>query len=157
MHSPHTGPFRSRIFPLDHLHLTRFPLALRVPQWSDHAFAIRAARSLRRYWKISCDFRLSLSIAIALGVLALSVSYTALLLPPAAPAADRLVTIYERSPGEAIGQISYPDYQYLREHNHVFTDIAAAPNSVGLNENMRRQWSHLEGGRRGQSPRTISR
>ncbi len=97
---------------------------------------LRPARSLRRYWKLTAISVFSLSIAMALGVLALSVSYTALLLPPAAPAADRLVTIYARSPGEAIDQISYPDYQYLREHNHVFTDIAAAPNSVGLNENV---------------------
>lgn len=97
---------------------------------------LRPARSLRRYWKLTAISVFSLSIAMALGVLALSVSYTALLLPPAAPAADRLVMIYARSPGEAIDQISYPDYQYLREHNHVFTDIAAAPNSVGLNENV---------------------
>ncbi len=97
---------------------------------------LRPARSLRRYWKLTAISVFSLSIAMALGVLALSVSYTALLLPPAAPAADRLVTIYARSPGEDIGQISYPDYQYFRERNHVFTDIAAAPNSIGFNENI---------------------
>ena len=97
---------------------------------------LRPARSLRRYWKLTAISVFSLSIAMALGVLALSVSNTTLLLPPAAPAADRLVMIYARSPGEAIDQISYPDYQYFREHNHVFTDIAAAPNSVGLNENI---------------------
>ncbi len=98
--------------------------------------SLRPARSLRRYWKLTAIAVFSLSIAMALGVLALSVSYTALLLPPAASAADRLVMIYERSPDEGIGQFSYPDYQYLREHNHVFTDIAAAPNSVGINENI---------------------
>jgi predicted permease len=97
---------------------------------------LRPARSLRRYWKLTAISVFSLSIAMALGVLALSISYTALLLPPAAPAADRLVMIYARSPGEAIDHISYPDYQYLREHNHVFTDISAAPNSIGLNENI---------------------
>jgi putative ABC transport system permease protein len=96
----------------------------------------RPARSLRRYWKLTAIAVFSLSIAMALGVLALSVSYTALLLPPPGPGADRLVMIYERSPDEEIGQISYPDYQYFREHNHVFSDIAAAPNSVGINENI---------------------
>jgi predicted permease len=97
---------------------------------------IRPARSLRRYWKLTAISVFSLSIAMALGVLALSLSNTVLLLPPSAPAADRLVTIFSRSPGEDIGQISYPDYQYLREHNHVFTDIAAAPNSVGLSDSI---------------------
>ena len=69
----------------------------------------RPARSLRRYWRLTAISVFSLSIAMALGVLALSVSYTALLLPPAAPAADRLVMIYASSPGEAIDHISYPD------------------------------------------------
>jgi len=71
---------------------------------------------------------------MALGVLALSVSNTFLLLPPAAPGADRLVMIYSRSPSESIGQISYPDYQYFRENNHVFGDVAAAPNSISVTE-----------------------
>jgi predicted permease len=95
-------------------------------------FAFRPARTLRRYWKITAISVFSLSIAIALGVIALSISNTLLLLPPAAPEAGRLVMIYSRSQGEAIGQISYPDYQYFREHNHVFTDVAAAPDSVGI-------------------------
>jgi predicted permease len=96
---------------------------------------LRPARSLRRYWKLSAIAVFSLSIAMALGVIALSISYTALLLPPPAPAADRLVMIYARSTGEEVDHISYPDYQYFRDHNHVFTGIAAAPNSVGINEN----------------------
>lgn len=93
-------------------------------------------RSAARYWKLIAVSCFSLSIALALGIIALSVSNTALLLPPSAPDADRLVTIYEHAPEEAIAQVSYPDYQYFREHNHVFTDIAGAPNSVGLNENI---------------------
>ena len=28
--------------------------------------------------------------------------------------------------------VSHPDYEYYRERNHVFTDVAAAPNSIGL-------------------------
>ena len=70
---------------------------------------------------------------MALGVLALSVSNTALLLPPAGTDPDRLVMLYSRAPQNDIDQISYPDYQYLRANNHVFTDIAGAPNSIGLN------------------------
>ena len=75
---------------------------------------------------------LSLAVAMTLGVLSLSVFDTFLLLPPAAPDADRLVMIYGRSATTAVDEISYPDYQYLREHNHVFTDIAADPNSISI-------------------------
>ena len=70
---------------------------------------------------------------MALGVISLSVSNTFLLLPPAAPEPDRLVKIYTRTPTEAIGAVSYPDYKYYRENNRVFTDIAAAPNSIQVN------------------------
>ena len=91
-------------------------------------------RTLARYWKLSIISAVSLAIAMALGVLGLSVSNTMLILAPAAPAAERLVMMYLRSPAEAIDQVSYPDYEYYREHNHVFTDVAAAPNSVGLND-----------------------
>src|SRR5262249_45705437 len=55
---------------------------------------------------------------------------TFFILAPAAPNADRLVMIYGHSPGENIGQVSYPDYKYYRENSHVFSDVAAAPNSI---------------------------
>jgi hypothetical protein len=90
-------------------------------------------RTARRYWKLIVVSCFSLSIAIALGVLALSVSNTALLLPPSGAEPDRLAMIYAHSAHEDIGKVSYPDYEYFRKNNHVFTDIAAAPNSIGLN------------------------
>jgi predicted permease len=93
----------------------------------------RSARALRKEWKLTAVSVFSLAIAIALGVVALSVSNTILILPPSAPKPDRLVMIHSRTPAAAIDHISYPDFQYYRGHNHVFTDIAAAPNSIGLN------------------------
>ena len=95
---------------------------------------LRSIRNLRKHWKLTAIAVFSLSIAMALGIVSLSVSNTFLLLPPAAPAADRLVMIYSRSASEAVGQVSYPDYQYFRENNHVFSDIAAAPNSISVTE-----------------------
>ena len=89
---------------------------------------------LAKHWKLTAIAVFSLSIAMALGVVSFSVANTFLLLPPAAPAPHRLVMIYSRSASEAVGQISYLDYQYLRDHNHVFEDIAAAPNSISVNE-----------------------
>jgi predicted permease len=90
----------------------------------------RSTRILVKHWKLTAIAVFSLSIAMALGVITLSISNTFLLLPPAAPDPDRLVKIYTRTPTEAIGAVSYPDYKYYRENNHVFTDIAAAPNSI---------------------------
>jgi len=42
--------------------------------------------------------------------------------------------IYSRTPTEPIAEVSYPDYKYYRENNHVFTDIAAVPNSIQVSE-----------------------
>jgi predicted permease len=87
---------------------------------------------LLKHWKLTAIAVFSLSIAMALGVISLSVSNTFLLLPPAAAEPDRLVKIYTRSPTEAMGGVSYPDYKYYRENNRVFTDIAALPNSINV-------------------------
>jgi predicted permease len=96
--------------------------------------ALRSVRTLRRHWKLTAISAFSLSIAMALGVIGLSISNTFLILPPAAPAPERLVMMYTRSPGKAIDQVSYPDYEYYRDNNHVFTGVAAAPNSIGLSD-----------------------
>ena len=89
-------------------------------------------RVLRRQWKLAIIAIFSLAIAIALGVVGLSVTNTILVLPPAAPEPERLVAISGRAPGNPIDQISYPDYAYWRDHNHVFTGVAASPNSIGV-------------------------
>src|SRR5262245_4940485 len=90
----------------------------------------RPIRALNRHKKLAAVAIFSLSIAMALGIVSLSIGNTFLLLPPSAVAPNRLVMMHARWPGEDIGQISYPDYKYLREKNHVFADIAAAPNSI---------------------------
>src|ERR1700757_1114360 len=96
---------------------------------------LRPIRVLTHYWKLAAVAIFSLSIAMALGILSLSATNTFFLLPPAAPAADRLVMVHSRLPGEDIGQFSYPDYKYYREKNTVFTDIAAIPNDISVQTN----------------------
>jgi predicted permease len=96
---------------------------------------LRPVRVLTRYWKLSMVAIFSLSVAMALGIISLSLMNTFFLLPPAAPAADRLVMIHSRFPGEEIGQFSYPDYEYYREKNTVFTDVAAVPNNLSVGTN----------------------
>jgi putative ABC transport system permease protein len=98
--------------------------------------SIRSLRILGKHWKLTAIAVFSLSIAMALGVIALSVSNTFLLLPPAAADPQSLVMIYSHSSTENVGQISYPDYKYFQENNHVFSDLAAAPNSISLTEDI---------------------
>jgi predicted permease len=93
---------------------------------------MRAARIFGKHWKLTFIAVFSLSAAMALGVIAISVSNTFLFLPLAAPEPDRLVTIYSHSPTEDIAHVSYPDYEYFRAHNDIFTDIAAAPGSISV-------------------------
>jgi len=93
---------------------------------------MHTVRTLRRHWKPAVISVASLAIAMALGVICLSVSNTTLLLLPSAPEPDRLVTIHARSAGNPVDQMSYPDYRDYRANSHVFTDIAAAPNSISL-------------------------
>ena len=93
---------------------------------------MRVLRTLSRQWQLATVATFSLTIGMALGILALSAANTMLLLPLAAPRPDRLVTIYSRGADNGVDQISYPDLEYYRANNHVFTGIAASPNSVSL-------------------------
>src|SRR5579871_385099 len=88
-------------------------------------------RVLRHHWKLASIAVFSLAVSLALGVVGLSVTNTILLLPAPGAEPDRLVTIFARAPGKPTDQISYPDYAYYRDNNHVFTDLAAAPNAIG--------------------------
>lgn len=97
---------------------------------------LRPVGILRKHWKLSIAAIFSLSIAMTLGVVALSIGNTFLLLPPAGADPDRLVMIYAQHPGEDSDLISYPDYDYFRKNNHAFTDIAATPNSINVNFSM---------------------
>jgi hypothetical protein len=93
---------------------------------------IRSFRILRKNWQLTAVAVFSLAIAMALGVICCSLANTSLLAPPVGVAPGRLVNIYLRSPGEAVGSISYPDYQYYRHHNRVFSGVAALAEDVGV-------------------------
>ncbi len=93
---------------------------------------MRRFSGLKKYWKLMLIAVFSLSIAMALGVISVSITNTLLLLPPSGTQPDRLVMIHSTAPGEDIGQVSFPDYDYYRRNNHVFEDIAAEPNSLSV-------------------------
>jgi predicted permease len=87
-------------------------------------------RTLLREWKLAGVAVFSLSIALALGMVGISVSNFILLRPPAAADPGRLVTIYHRSPEKPEEQVSYPAYRYYRDHARSFEVMAAYPNSI---------------------------
>ncbi|HEV2447453.1 MAG TPA: FtsX-like permease family protein [Candidatus Sulfopaludibacter sp.] len=84
-------------------------------------------RSLLKNWQLNSIAVFSLAVAMALTVVALSVSNAILLRPPVSREPERLVTIYtaDRAHGGAPGNFSYPDYAYLRDRNGSFSSMAA--------------------------------
>ena len=82
-------------------------------------------RSILKNWKLSAIAAFSLTVAMALAMVALSISDVLLLRPPLAKNPEELVAIFTRTPQERFGRVSLPDFEYYRDNNRVFTDIAA--------------------------------
>ena len=90
-------------------------------------------RAIFKNWKLSAIAAFSLTIAMALAMVGFAISDILLLRPPLAKNPSDLVSIFTRTPQESFGRVSFPDYEYYRDHNRTFTDIAAYPNSLGIN------------------------
>jgi predicted permease len=82
-------------------------------------------RSLLKNWKINSIAVFSLAIAIALSVVALSISNAILLRPPVAHDPERLVTLYTVAGNGAKESFSHPDYTYVRDHSRTLSGVAA--------------------------------
>lgn len=94
-------------------------------------FALRLSlRVLRRHAKLTAIAICSLAVGMAATVIGVSVFNATLLEPPAVPEPGRLLTVYMSTPAEPFNQLSYPDYLYLRDHNTVFSGLAAMPFSL---------------------------
>ncbi len=91
-------------------------------------------RSLLKNWKLNSIAVFSLAIAMALSVVVLSLSNAILLRPPVAHNPERLVTIYTVAGNGAKESFSYPDYQYIRDHNRVFSGVAALSYGVSKDQ-----------------------
>src|SRR5277367_1308419 len=97
---------------------------------SFHADLRFGLRMLLKNWRLTSVAMFSLAVAMAVSVAGLSIFNAVLLRPPAAAAPGRLVTIYTRSPAGEFENVSYLDYEYYRDNNRVFSDVAAFPYSV---------------------------
>ncbi len=89
-------------------------------------------RAILKNWKLSAIAAFSLTVAMALAIVAFSISDILLLRPPLAKNPAELVSIFTRTPQERFGRVSFPDYEYYRDNNRVFTDVAAYPNSISI-------------------------
>ena len=87
-------------------------------------------RILLKNWKLASIAIVSLAIALALGIIAFGMFDAALLRPPAARDPGQLVNIYTSPKPGAFEHTSYADYVYLRDHNDVFSGLAAFPYGV---------------------------
>jgi len=86
-------------------------------------------RTILKHWKLSAIAAFSLTITMALGIVAFAISDTLLLRPPLARNPSELVSIFTSTPQERFGRVSYPDYEYYRDNNRVFT---LAPVAVAM-------------------------
>jgi predicted permease len=84
-------------------------------------------RSLIKNWQLNSIAVLSLAVAMALTIVALSVSNAILFRPPVARDPSTLVTVYaaDRAHSAEPTSFTYPEYQYFRDHNRSFLGIAA--------------------------------
>ena len=89
-------------------------------------------RILKKHWKLTAIAVSSLAIGMAAGTTGFSMFNAVLLRPPAVPAPGQLVSVYESTPQEKFNNVSYEDYKYYRENNHVFSDVLAFPYSIAL-------------------------
>jgi predicted permease len=87
-------------------------------------------RLLLKNWRLHSIAALSLAVAMALSVVALSVSNSLLLRAPFARDPGQLVTVYTTSrDNDQIG-ISYPDYLFIRDRNRSFAGVAAVNDGI---------------------------
>lgn len=91
---------------------------------------LRSLRILRKNWKLTAIAIFSLSVAMAVAVICLGISNTAVLAPPEGESPTRLVMVYERAAGNTVDHVSYPDFEYYRDNNHVFDGTAALAEEI---------------------------
>jgi len=89
-------------------------------------------RILGKYWKLTAVAVGSLGLAMAAAVGGLSLFNALLLRPPMSASPGRLVSLYGISPASAAEQMSFPDYKHYRDHNQVFSGLAAFNYGISL-------------------------
>lgn len=82
-------------------------------------------RHLIRSPRTSSIIVLCAALAIGLNSSIFNIVHAFVLRPPAVEEPDELVRLYSTYPGFQFASLSYPNYADLRDHNQVFSDLAA--------------------------------
>jgi putative ABC transport system permease protein len=92
--------------------------------WQDLRFASRMLRKNPGFTAVAV---LTLGLGIGANTAIFSVVYAVLLKPLPCPASEQVFNVFQQRPPDPSGQAwSYPNFEELREQNHVFTAVAGA-------------------------------
>jgi macrolide transport system ATP-binding/permease protein len=91
-----------------------------------------SVRILCKHWRLASIAVFSLAIALAVAVMGLSVINAILLRVPGVSEPPRILTVTGDTPRDLNQGFCYPDYQFYRDHNHVFSAVAAFPESISF-------------------------
>jgi predicted permease len=94
---------------------------------SSHWYSLRL---FGRHWRLACTAVVSLGAAITAMVVGLAFYNAFLLRPPGVANPRALLTVHVRTQADPYGPVSFDEYQYYRDQNHVFSDVAAFPDSI---------------------------
>jgi len=93
--------------------------------WQDIHFGARMLRKNRGFTAVAV---LTLALGIGVNISIFSFVNAIFLRPLPVPESERLVSVYQRTlgPGSYFTSCSYPDYEYYRDHNRVFSGMLAS-------------------------------
>jgi predicted permease len=115
--------------------------------WQDIRYA---GRVLRRSPGYASTVVMVMALGISANVAVFSIFKAAFLKPlPAVDDASQLAVLVGRASGGRTVTVSYPDYQYLREHDTAFSGLAAsspAPLTLGMTTASERLWGEFVSG-----------
>jgi predicted permease len=89
------------------------------------------ARRFLAHWRLMLTAVLSLGAAMTATVVGLGVFNAVMLRPPGVAVPRDVLSVYVRTPDEPFDSVSFEDYRYLRDHNRVFSGLAAFPFTIG--------------------------
>jgi hypothetical protein len=98
---------------------------------SSHWYSLRL---FGRHWRLAFTAVVSLGAAIAAMVIGLAFYNAFLLRPPGVANPRALLTVHVRTQADPYGPASLDEYRYYRDQNHVFSNVAAFPNSISTIE-----------------------
>lgn len=89
------------------------------------------ARRFLAHWRLMLTAVLSLAAAMTATVVGLGVFNAIMLRPPGVAGPGEVLSVYVRTPDEPFDSVSFEDYRYFRDHNRVFSGLAAYPFTIG--------------------------